>query len=192
MEHLVYPFAATYGAVLAAELIGDRSVYSIGVLSTRFGSRAVVSGVIPAVALKAFAAVLFGDALRHLSRGVVATVSAVTFAVAAFLVWRRDNDGAAPNQPIVRATPSRGAATAFATIFFSEWADPGQLAAAAMASRYAPALVWVAATLALTTKAIVASSVGATLAQRVDWARWRVATAGLFLVMGVLALFRID
>src|SRR5262245_31822289 len=190
MEHLLYAMVATYTAVLMAELIGDRSVYSIAVLATRFGGRTVLTGVIPAFALKALAAVLFADTLRHLGRGTVAALSASTFAFAAYLLYRRsDGEHERERSP----TANRwGAATAFGTIFLSEWADAGQLATAAMAARFDPTATWVAATLAFTTKAVVASSVGARLRPRKEWRRWRLAGAGLFLVFGVLALFQFD
>src|SRR5262245_973966 len=120
-----YALTTTYGAVLASELIGDRSMYAVAGLSARFGPRAVMAGVLPAFMLKSLAAVLLGAAvLSRLPRDVIAVLSAATFCVAAVHLWRAKETAelAARSHTI----QMRGILAAFAAIFFSEWADVGQ------------------------------------------------------------------
>jgi putative Ca2+/H+ antiporter (TMEM165/GDT1 family) len=183
-------FTAAFLAVLAAETIGDRSAYSVGALSARFGIRRVLSGALPAFMLKSLAAVLLGGFLKLLPKSVIGVLSATTFLATAILIWRqRVEDADRSNLP----TNSRGGVTAgFCAIFFSEWADRGQLMTAMMAGQGSATVVWTAATCAQCTKAIVVSVVGARLGRRVTARRWRVAATGLFVGMALLAALRID
>ena len=81
----------------------------------------------------------------------------------------------------------------FAAIFFSEWGDVGQLAAATLAARYhAPFIVWSGATLALMTKGLLALTLGAGLSRRLPQNVLRYGALSLCLTMGVLSLLRID
>src|SRR5947209_2435262 len=116
----------TYGSVLIAELAGDRSLYAIASLTARFKPLPVLAGVIPAYALKMLAAVLIADVISHLSAHAVAAISVSTWLLAAYAVWRRESedDHTGAFAPAVRH-PS---VIAFASIAFTEWGDPGQLA----------------------------------------------------------------
>jgi len=68
---------------------------------------------------------------------------------------------------------AKPALVTFATIFLSEWADVGMLAAATMAANNPNALlvVWLAAVSAMITKGLIAASVGAGLRK---WIRNRI------------------
>src|SRR5215204_1727254 len=81
-------FVMAYVTVLLAELVGDKLVYAVGALAARYGPRVVLGGILPALALKSLVAVLLGDALARLPRGLVAAASAGAFFVAAVAVWR--------------------------------------------------------------------------------------------------------
>jgi putative Ca2+/H+ antiporter (TMEM165/GDT1 family) len=180
-----------FAAVLLAEVAGDRSLYAIASLTARFGVRSVLLGVAPAYALKTLAAVLAANAVSHLPPAAVAAVSCVTWLVAAWAVWRREEAGP---QTGTAARLSRPSLVAFASIAFTEWGDPGQLATALLAVRFhAPLLVWSSATAALLAKSVAAAAVGLT-ARRYLELRWlRVAAAAFCVVSAAVsaaALFR--
>lgn len=179
--------ATVFSAVLLAEVAGDRSLYAIASLTARFGVRSVFLGVAPAYALKSLAAVLAANALSRLPPGIVAAVSCATWLVAAWAVWRR---GEAESEPALAARLSAPWLVAFASVAFTEWADPGQLATALLAVRFhAPWLVWSGATAALLAKSAAAAAVGMT-ARRYLELRWLRAAAAAFCVVSAgLAAF---
>jgi putative Ca2+/H+ antiporter (TMEM165/GDT1 family) len=169
---------ATYGSVLLAELAGDRSIYAIVSITARFRPLPVLLGVIPAYALKMLAAVLVAGAVSRLPSRSVAVISVVTWLLAAWAVWRREDDGEGGGAFSRRLRhPS---VVAFASIAFTEWGDPGQMTAAGLAARFhAPLLVWSGATAALITKALAALFIGVT-ASRYVGGRWLRVAVTLF------------
>lgn len=178
-------FLAAYGAVLLTELIGDRSLYTIGTLSARFGAVPVFWGISVAFMLKMLAAVLFGRVIGLLPQLVVRGVGATTLLAAALAVHRRGADEA-PSEDRASAV-TQPALVAFGAIFLTEWADPGQLTAATLSARYAdPVTVWVASTAALITKGTLAIVLGLTLRRWVAPASLRAATTVLLLGMALV------
>lgn len=188
MRDMLSWFAAAYATVLVAELVGDRSVYSIGALTSRFPALPVLIGVIPAFAAKAFAGVLVGAFVGRLPERVVAAATAGAFLVSALAIWR---DRPEPEEGL-RATParwSRVALTAFASVFFTEWADAGQLAVAALAARSTSAVsIWAGATLALATKGVVAITLGVGLRRYLPHVQLRRGAIAMCLLMSGLSL----
>jgi len=57
-----YVFLITYWTVLVAELIGDKSIYTVASLSLRFRARVMLSGMFLAFGGKMLVAVLAGQA----------------------------------------------------------------------------------------------------------------------------------
>src|SRR5262249_38098262 len=102
-------------------MIGDRSLYTISSLASRFGVARVAAGVRGAFAMKMGVGVAVGRKLAELSPSIISAVSASTFFItAAVLYLRRDaHYGDAPF--------GRAAAISFGAIFFTEWADIGQV-----------------------------------------------------------------
>lgn len=156
-------FLATYGAVFIAEIVGDKLLYTTGVLATRYRTAAVMLGMLIAFMAKMGVAVAVGRAIAKLPPWLVATVTSLSFFGVALTLWRK---------PVERGSAekdnrySRGALVAFAAIFFSEWGDVGQVTAAAMAARFgAPLLVWIGAVAAMATKGALAASIGAGVRQ---------------------------
>jgi putative Ca2+/H+ antiporter (TMEM165/GDT1 family) len=182
-------FGTAFVAVLLAELVGDKLLYGAGALAARIGARSVLLGALPAFAAKSLVAVMLGGAVARLPHAAVAVSSSLAFALTALTIWREPRRAITTSfaEPNSRGMSSlRGALTAFSTIFFAEWADPGQLATAAFAARYgAPVLVWAAASSAMATKAILALAVGSVLhryaPQRV--VRWAGASVGVGLAL---------
>ena len=82
-------FLATYGAVFVAEIVGDKLLYTTGVLATRYRSASIVCGMAAAFMLKMGVAVAIGDAIAHLPRVLVATVTAASFVGVAITLWRK-------------------------------------------------------------------------------------------------------
>ncbi len=154
-------FLATYGAVFVAEIVGDKLLYTTGVLAARYKTIPIMCGMAVAFMLKMAVAVAVGDEIRKLPPLFVACLTAASFIGVAIAVWRKDERRAAMKQ----VSAPKAAMVSFAAIFFSEWGDVGQITAATMAATYAkfhvPLIVWAGAVSAMVTKGTLAASVGA-------------------------------
>lgn len=151
-------FLATYGAVFVAEIVGDKLLYTTGVLAARYRTLPIMIGMAFAFMLKMGVAVAVGEAISKLPPILVACVTAASFIGVAVAVWRKDE-----RRSQRKDVPHHKAAmVSFAAIFFSEWGDVGQITAAAMSAKYhVPLLVWLGAVSAMVTKGILAASIGA-------------------------------
>lgn len=151
-------FLATYGAVFVAEIVGDKLLYTTGVLAARYKTLPILFGMICAFMLKMAVAVAVGEAISKLPPLFVAALTAASFIGVAIAVWRKDERRATRKE----VSAPKAAMVSFAAIFFSEWGDVGQITAAAMSAKYhLPLLVWGGAVSAMVTKGILAASVGA-------------------------------
>jgi putative Ca2+/H+ antiporter (TMEM165/GDT1 family) len=182
-------FFATYGAVFVAEIVGDKLLYTTGVLATRYRTAPILFGMAFAFMAKMGVAVLIGKAISTLPPLIVAAVTTINFFAIAYALWRKpDKKEAKKEYPA-----SRAAMVSFAAIFFSEWGDVGQITAATMAARFgAPLLVWIGAVGAMVTKGALAASIGAGVRQ---WIQdhfsprtIRYAAVGLLLLLGMLSV----
>src|SRR5215468_6699272 len=167
-------FLATYTAVFVAEIVGDKLLYTSGVLATRFRWGAVICGMSAAFMGKMAVAVLVGATIgKLLPPWLVALLTAVSFIGVAIAMWRVP-DIRTPKAKDERIL--RGAAIAFATIFFSEWGDKGMITAgvwsaafvSAAAARHLSqstviALCWAATVSAMVTKGGLAITLGASV-----------------------------
>ena len=183
-------FFATYGAVFVAEIVGDKLLYTTGVLATRYRTLSVMIGMLVAFMAKMAVAVAVGSAISKLPPYLVAALTSLSFIGVAITLWRK---------PVERTSfekdrrTSRGALVSFAAIFFSEWGDVGQITAATMAARFgAPYLVWAGAVAAMVTKGALAASVGAGVRQwiiaRIPPKAVRYAGVSALLVLGLLSV----
>ena len=75
-------FAATYIAVFVAEIVGDKLLYTTGVLATRYRSASIVWGMAAAFMIKMGVAVAVGTAISQLPRALVAVVTGASTAEA--------------------------------------------------------------------------------------------------------------
>lgn len=187
---MFYLFLATYGMVLPAELIGDKAIYTISTLATRYRPLPVFYGIVVAFMGKMLVAVLVGQAIAELPAALVSGLSAATFFTMALIIWlKKPTDQPAQRAPVYWP---KAVIVAFAAIFFSEWGDMGQITAGALAAAYqAPFTVWLAATLAMVTKGILAITLGRGLRKRVSEKLLRYASIGLCLALGILSALRI-
>jgi putative Ca2+/H+ antiporter (TMEM165/GDT1 family) len=187
-------FFTTYGAVFLAEIVGDKLLYTTGVLATRYRTAPVMFGMALAFMLKMGVAVLVGKAISTLPPLLVASITAASFLGVAYTLWRKPAEGAASSKK--EHTAKRAALVSFATIFLSEWGDVGQITAATMSARFGlPLLVWAGAVCAMVTKGVLAASVGAGvrgwIQRHVPPRVVRYCGVGLMLVLGFLSVMEI-
>jgi putative Ca2+/H+ antiporter (TMEM165/GDT1 family) len=181
-------FLATFAAVFAAEIAGDKLIYTTGVLVTRYRALPILIGISAAFIAKMGCAVLVGKAISNLPPLLLAAVTTINFLAIACALWRRTGREESSRE----SRPSRTVMLSFAAIFFSEWGDAGQITAATLAARFgAPALVWLGAVAAMATKGVIAASMGAAARQWVEKhlppKTIRYAAAGLLLLLGALS-----
>ncbi|MBA3805822.1 MAG: TMEM165/GDT1 family protein, partial [Acidobacteria bacterium] len=157
---------ATYGTIFLAELVGDKNLYTISTLTVRFHIWPVCCGIALAFSMKMLVAVLLGQVIAGLPSALLTGMSAATFFATGLIIWMKKPDGTPPRSARTHYW-TRALPVSFAAIFFSEWGDVGQIAAATLAARYhAPLTVWLGATLALMTKGVLALTLGASLCRR--------------------------
>jgi putative Ca2+/H+ antiporter (TMEM165/GDT1 family) len=193
----------TYAAVFVAEIVGDKLLYTSGVLATRFSWPAVVTGMSLAFMGKMAVAVAVGATIGNLlPKWLVATMTAVSFIGVAVAMWRQ-SDVRVPKEKDTRIL--RGALIAFTTIFFSEWGDKGMLTAGTWAAAHVAAapskgiattraawLVWFAAVMAMVTKGALAVTLGASvrkwIAEKVSPRRVRHFAVAALIILGILGV----
>jgi Ca2+/H+ antiporter, TMEM165/GDT1 family len=181
----------SYITVFVAELIGDKLLYTVGVLGTRYRTLPVMSGVGFALLGKMLAAVLLGNFVSQLPARLLGILSATSFITMAILLWRKDSDlgRAQERQPRHWSSPI---GLAFAVVFFSEWGDPSQIAAATLVTRYhAPFIVCVGATLAMMTKVALAITFGASLRERMPQVVSRYCGVCVLVTLGMISIVRL-
>jgi len=186
-------FFTTFGTVFVAEIVGDKLLYTTGVLAARYRTLPITLGMAGAFMAKMGVAVLVGDAISRLPPILVASITAISFLGVAIALWRK------PDQPTAKDknhTASKAAMVSFAAIFFSEWGDVGQVTAATLAARYrVPLIVWLGAVAAMTTKGALAAFLGAGIRKRIQAhvspKVVRYAAVGLLLMLGVLSVLEI-
>lgn len=155
-------FAVTFLAELP-----DKSMVASLVLGTRYRASWVWAGAATAFTVQMGIAVSAGQLLTLLPHNVLAwivaglfLVAGVYLLVASFRPARHESIDEA-GQGADGASFWRVAGTAFAVIFLAEWGDVTQIAAANLAARYNPVLVFAGATLGLWAAAAIAVTIGA-------------------------------
>jgi len=185
---LEYVVLLAYWTVLVAELVGDRSIYTVSALSIRFRPAIVLSTMAMAFAGKMLAVVLLGKAIMRFDSRWTDILSACAFLISALLIWFDE-----PNEvlsPQSTQTPwLRAVATCFGSLFFAEWGDTGQIAAAALTVKTGALFgVWLGGTLAMTTKGALAMVVGRKLGERLPQRMIRTIACLSCGVLGIIAL----
>jgi putative Ca2+/H+ antiporter (TMEM165/GDT1 family) len=191
-------FAATYAAVFVAEIVGDKLLYTTGVLAANYRSISIVVGMALAFMCKMAAAVAAGQLVARLPRPLVAAVTGISFLVVAYTLWKKP-DIRQPKPKDARVL--HGAAVAFSAILFSEWGDVGMITAAAMAAKYLATtndkiavgtVVWLGAVGAMVTKGTLVTFLGAGvrswIASRVQPRIVRYVGTAALLLLGMLSV----
>jgi len=190
---MVLIFFTTFGAVFVAEIVGDKLLYTTGVLATRYRTTPIMLGMMLAFMAKMGVAVLVGEAISRLPPILVASITALSFLGVALTLWRKSDQ---PKDKSQEHTAKKAALVSFAAIFFSEWGDVGQVTTATLAARYGfPFIVWLGAVSAMVTKGALAAFLGAgirrKIAERVSPKVVRYVAVGLLLVLGVATVLEI-
>src|ERR1043165_8997104 len=123
-------FFTTFGAVFVAEIVGDKLLYTTGVLAARYRTLPIMIGMVLAFMSKMGVAVIVGEAISRLPPILVASITALSFLGVAYTLWRKSDT---PKKSEKSHTTSKAAMLSFAAIFFSEWGDVGQVTAATLA-----------------------------------------------------------
>jgi putative Ca2+/H+ antiporter (TMEM165/GDT1 family) len=92
---MITAFVATYVAVFIAEIVGDKLLYTTGVLAVRYRPLPIILGMALAFMVKMGAAVLLGQALAQLPKPLIAALTAASFIGVMFMLWRKGDDLAA-------------------------------------------------------------------------------------------------
>ena len=193
LENMILILFTAFGAVFVAEIVGDKLLYTTGILAARYRTLPIMLGMAIAFMAKMGVAVLVGDAISKLPRPLVATITALSFLGVALALWRKSDR---PAEAKDKHRASKAAAVSFAAIFLSEWGDVGQITAAALTAKYhRPFVVWLGAVGAMVTKGTLAAFLGSGIRR---WLQARVATevvryaaVSLLLVLGVLSVLEI-
>jgi putative Ca2+/H+ antiporter (TMEM165/GDT1 family) len=184
-------FLATYGAVFVAEIVGDKLLYTTGVLASRYRTVPIMFGMALAFMLKMGVAVVVGEQIGRLPPLLVASITMLSFIGVAIALWRKDIERSEGRRD---SGLTKAMMMSFAAIFFSEWGDVGQITAAAMAVAHpgAPLVVWFGAVGAMVTKGALAATLGAGIRQwivdRVSPKIIRYVGVGALLVLGILSV----
>lgn len=180
----------TYWTILVVELIGDKAIYTITSLASRYSPSKVYAGITLAFMGKMLVAVLFAQLLLRVPIKISAGVGAIVLFLTAAALWM-ETPGSSSSEQIGEGPSfsSNGRAVAFAAVFFSEWGDVGQLSTAALSAQYRmPVFVWMAATAALMTKGVLALTLGMRLRRLVPNRVLKTAAVGSCCVLGAIAL----
>src|SRR5580704_9045170 len=89
---MVALFFATYGAVFLAEIVGDKLLYTTGVLAARYRTVPIMIGMAVAFMAKMGVAVMVGAAISKLPPLLVAGITSISFIGVAIALWRKPED----------------------------------------------------------------------------------------------------
>src|SRR4029450_2504952 len=198
--------ATTYSGVFVAEIVGDKLLYTSGVLATRYPWGGIITGMALCLLVKCRRAGALGAAIgKFLPPWFVALLTAVSFLGVAIAMWRKP-DVRAPKEKDSRIL--RGAIVAFATIFLSEWGDKGMISAGTLAAAWVASsdtlhltrtqvamVVWVGAVAAMVPKGPPAVTLGHAarqwIATRVEPRYVRYAAVAAIIVLGILCVLEV-
>ncbi len=194
-------FFGTYWLVFIAEIVGDKLLYTTGLLAARYKTVPILCGMALAFMLKMGVAVAVGQLISTLPKWLVATITAINFFAIAVVLWRKKDkrEVTAKNYPAPQA-----ALVAFAAIFFSEWGDVGQITAANAAAAaklvrppvpHVMLVVWLGAVAAMVTKGTLASFIGGGvrgwIQSHFEPKTIRYAATALLVVLGIFSVWEI-
>jgi putative Ca2+/H+ antiporter (TMEM165/GDT1 family) len=182
--------AAVFPVIFIGEL-PDKTMFASLVLSSRGRPVAVWFGAAGAFLVHVVIATTVGVALfKLLPTQVVDALVALMFLGGAIFAYREGDKDESELVTHEAATHQRVVTTAFAVIFIAEWGDLTQILTANLAAHYRDALsVGVGAVAALWTVALLAVVGGQGLLRYVPITIVRRVTAGVLLVLAVVAAY---
>ena len=183
-----YIVLIAFWTVLVAELVGDKTIYSVASLALRFRPGLVFVATTAAFAAKALAAVLLAQVLVRFHSQWVDVLSAVAFFVSALLIWFKEPESPPAEHP-TNTGLWKAAVICFGALFLTEWGDPGQIALAALTMKSHSLLAsWLGGTLAMATKGGLAITLGLSLRNRLPMGMLRATASVSCCILGTMAL----
>jgi len=176
-----------FWTVFLAELVGDKSLYALTSLALRYRLGVLYGAFAAASVGKMAIAVLLGSTLIRFQSRWTDVISAVAFFISAILIWMGDR-GEGSKLELEHTGSPRGALAWCGIFFLTEWADPGQIAAAALALKsHLLWGTWVGATAAMLVKGGIALTLGLQLKDRLPQRALQLTASASCCVLGVLA-----
>jgi putative Ca2+/H+ antiporter (TMEM165/GDT1 family) len=176
-----------FWTVFLAELVGDKSLYALTSLALRYRLRVLYGAFAGASAGKMAIAVLLGSALMRFQSRWTDVISALAFFISAILIWTGDREDAS-RADMEGKGATRGALAWCGIFFLAEWADPGQIAAAALALKSHMLWgTWLGATAAMLLKGGIALTLGLQLRDRLPQRALQLMASASCGVLGILA-----
>ena len=168
----------------------DKTALAALLLATRHRPLPVFLGAAAAFVIQSVVAVVAGSLLSLLPREPIRIGAGLLFLVMAAVLVRRNlrKDEADEERAVEQeeARHRRPFVTAFSVVFVAEWGDLTQLATAALQARYQqPAVVFVAATLALWAVSAIAVALGNRLGAWVPERPLQFAAAGVMVLVAI-------
>jgi putative Ca2+/H+ antiporter (TMEM165/GDT1 family) len=183
-----YVALAAYWMVLVAELVGDRSIYTVGALALRFRGPIVFCGLLAAFTGKMLVAVMLGSTIARFQSRWTDLLSAGAFFLSSALIWFAEPPEGKSNCGS-RVHWLRATGICFSSLFCAEWGDPGQISIAALTVKtHSLAAPWLGGTLAMMTKGTLAMALGLELRERVPQRTLRALASASCCVLGIVAL----
>jgi Ca2+/H+ antiporter, TMEM165/GDT1 family len=178
----------TFWTVLAMELVGDRSLYTITSLSLRLRPGPLFAGITAAFATKMLAAVLLAHLLVRLNSRWTNLVSAIAFFFSAIFLWFEEPESSNYSTK-VPVSWWHSASLGFVAILFAEWGDPSQIAVAALAGKFQLlTAAWLGGTFAMAAKGLLAITFGSRLRAYIPQTALRALGTVSCCLLGILAL----
>jgi Ca2+/H+ antiporter, TMEM165/GDT1 family len=157
-----------------------------------FHALIVFMAITAAFAAKSLAAVLLAQTLIRLHSHWTDLLSAVAFFFSALFIWCKEPKPLPTDHP-AETRWWQPAAISFASLFFTEWGDPGQIAVAALTMKFhSPAASWLGGALAMATKGGLAITLGLKLRERLPLGVLRTVASASCGLLGILALARLS
>jgi Ca2+/H+ antiporter, TMEM165/GDT1 family len=179
----------TVFAVIFLLELPDKTALAALLLATRHRPLPVFLGAAAAFVIQSAVAVLAGSLLSLLPRDPIRIGAGILFLIlAALLVVRNLREGEAVEERAIEREEKRHRpfVTAFVVVFAAEWGDLTQLATAALQARYQqPAVVFVAATLALWAVSAIAVVLGNRLGAWIPQRPLQFAAAGVMVLVAI-------
>jgi putative Ca2+/H+ antiporter (TMEM165/GDT1 family) len=180
---LLAPLLTTFALIFVAEL-GDKTLYTVLMLSARHPAWPVLIGACGAFVVQGGIALVLGTLLSRLPHAAIGWLTAAVFVGFGLLLLFKDEK----EDP--HATEGKGgrrvALTAFTMVFIAEWGDATQIGTAALVAQTgAPAQVFIGATFGLWAGTVLAVVVGRLAGRRLPVKLLRRVAGLLFIVFGL-------
>jgi putative Ca2+/H+ antiporter (TMEM165/GDT1 family) len=181
------PLITTFLLIFVAEL-GDKTLYTVLILSARNPPWPVFLGACAAFVLQGAIALGLGALLAYLPHAVIGWLTAVVFVgFGLLLLFREEKDGTA--EAVAKGGRKLALAT-FTLIFIAEWGDATQIGTATLVAQTgAPLQVFIGATLGLWVGTALAVILGRLVGARLPAKALRRTAGVLFILFGLLTAF---